>query len=155
MMHTCRALVVHGRVFSEGGANVIGTQLLRDKRALRRALLPAIVTVVVALAVLGARAISAQDKYTVQVPGGLAFSEFRGYEDWQTVSVSQNEGALAVILANPTMIDAYRADIPDNGKPFPDGSKMAKIHWKPEKSAESPRADDEGSGVPCMTLTSW
>ena len=27
-------------------------------------------------------AISAQDKYTVKVPGGLAFSEFRGYEDW-------------------------------------------------------------------------
>jgi Cytochrome P460 len=113
----------------------IGTHLLR---ALRRALLPAIVTVVVALAVLGARAVSAQDKYTVQVPGGLAFSEFRGYEDWQTVSVSQNEDALAVILANPTMIDAYRAGIPGNGKPFPDGSKMAKIHWKPEKSAEAP-----------------
>jgi hypothetical protein len=92
----------------------------------------------VALAALGGRAISAQDKYTVQVPGGLAFSEFRGYEDWQTVAVSQTEGALAVILANPTMIDAYRAGIPGNGKPFPDGSKMAKIHWKPEKSAEAP-----------------
>src|SRR4026208_1680432 len=83
-------------------------------------------------------AISAQDKYTVQVPGGLAFSEFRGYEDWQTVAVSQTEGVLAVILANPTMIDAYRAGIPGNGKPYPDGSKMAKIHWKPEKSAEAP-----------------
>jgi hypothetical protein len=35
-----------------------------------------------ALAVLSGAAISAQDKYTVQVPGGLAFSEFRGYEDW-------------------------------------------------------------------------
>ena len=89
-------------------------------------------------AALGGRAISAQDKYTVQVPGGLAFSEFRGYEDWQTVAVSQTEGALAVILANPTMIDAYRAGIPGNGEPFPDGSKMAKIHWKPEKSAEAP-----------------
>jgi cytochrome P460 len=116
----------------------IRTHLLRHKRALRRALLPAIVTVVIALAALGARAISPQDKYTVQVPGGLAFSEFRGYEDWQTVSVSQTEGALAVILANPKMIDAYRAGIPGNGKPFPDGSKLAKIHWKPEKSAEAP-----------------
>jgi hypothetical protein len=133
MIHTCRALVVHGRVFSEGGANVIGTQLLRDKRALRRALLPAIVTVVVALAVLGARAISAQDKYTVQVPGGLSFSEFRGYEDWQTVSVSQTEGG---------------AGIPGNGKPFPDGSKMAKIHWKPEKSAESPESTTRVPGYP-------
>ena len=41
------------------------------------------------LAALGGAAISAQDKYTVQVPGGLAFSEFKGYEDWQTVSVSK------------------------------------------------------------------
>ena len=70
--------------------------------------------------------LAAQDKYAVQVPGGPAFSEFRGYEDWQTVSLSQTEGALAVILANPVMIDAYRAGVPDNGKPFPDGSKMAK-----------------------------
>jgi hypothetical protein len=74
----------------------------------------------------GGMALAAQDKYAVQVPGGLAFSEFRGYEDWQTVSVSQTEGALAVILANPVITDAYRAGVPDNGKPFPDGSKMAK-----------------------------
>jgi hypothetical protein len=99
---------------------------------------PAIVIIAVGLAVLGGRAISAQDKYTVQVPGGLAFSEFRGYEDWQTVAVSQTEDAIAVILANPVMIDAYRAGIPDNGKPFPDGSKIAKIHWNPKKSAEAP-----------------
>ncbi|MGA7372677.1 MAG: hypothetical protein WBW37_08685 [Methyloceanibacter sp.] len=58
------------------------------------------------LAVLGGRAISAQDKYTVQVPNGLAFSEFKGYEDWQTVSVSQTKDALAAILANTVMIDA-------------------------------------------------
>jgi hypothetical protein len=91
-----------------------------------------------AIAILGGRAISAQDKYTVQVPGGLAFSEFRGYEDWQVVSVSQTEGAIAVILANPVMMEAYRGGIPDNGKPFPDGSKIAKIHWSPKKSAEAP-----------------
>jgi hypothetical protein len=63
------------------------------------------VMIAVVLTLLGGRAISAQDKYTVQVPNGLAFSEFRGYEDWQTVSVSQTDGAL-VILANPVMIDA-------------------------------------------------
>ena len=77
--------------------------------------------------------LAAQDKYTVQVPGGLAFSEFRGYEDWQAVAVSQPEDKLNVILANPVMIDAYRAGVPGNGKPFPDGSKMAKIAWKPKK----------------------
>ena len=91
-----------------------------------------------ALAVLGGRAISAQDKYTVQVPNGLAFSEFRGYEDWQTVAVSQSGDLIEVILGNPMMIDAYRAGVPGNGKPFPDGSKMAKIHWNAKKSAEAP-----------------
>ena len=92
----------------------------------------------VVLAVLGGRAISAPDKYAVQVPNGLAFSEFRGYEDWQLVAISQTEDAMAAILANPTMIDAYRAGVPGNGKPFPDGAKIAKIHWKPKKSAEAP-----------------
>ena len=80
----------------------------------------------------------AQDKYTLKVPNGLAFFEFRGYEDWQTVSISQDGNLMAVTLANPVMIDAYRAGVPGNGKPFPDGSKMAKIHWKPKKSAEAP-----------------
>jgi hypothetical protein len=60
------------------------------------------------LAVFGGRAISAQDKYTVQVPDGLAFSEFRGYEDWQVVAISENGGKIAVILGNPVMIDAYK-----------------------------------------------
>ena len=31
-------------------------------------------------------------------------------------------------LGSPAMIDAYRAGIPANGKPVPDGAKMAKIH---------------------------
>src|SRR5881392_881569 len=85
------------------------------------------------LAVLGVRAIYAQDtgqaKYTVRVPNGLAFSEFRGYEGWQTVSISHNEKVMAVILGNPVMIKAYQSGIPGNGRPFPDGSKMAKVHW--------------------------
>jgi hypothetical protein len=96
----------------------------------------------VGLGVLGGRAVTAQDtgqsKYTVQVPGGLAFSEFRGYESWQTVSLSQNEKAVAVILGNPVMINAYQSGIPGNGKPFPDGSKMAKIHWNPKKHESFP-----------------
>jgi len=97
----------------------------------------AIVTAV--LAVLGGVAISAQDKYTVKVPGGLAFSEFRGYEDWQVISISQSEqGIMAVIVGNPAMIEAFRAGVPGNGKPFPDGAKMAKIHWNPKKSETFP-----------------
>ncbi len=90
------------------------------------------------LAVLAGAAISAQDKYTLQVPGGLAFSEFKGYEAWEVISLSHSEKLLAVIVGNPAMIDAYKAGIPDNGKPFPDGAKMAKIHWKPTTMEDAP-----------------
>jgi hypothetical protein len=92
----------------------------------------------IALAILGAKVFAAQDKYTVRVPNGLAFSDFRGYEDWQVVAVSQTEELLKVEVANPTMIAAYRAGIPENGKAFPDGSKVAKIEWKTKKSKEAP-----------------
>ena len=92
----------------------------------------------IALMVLGNRAFSAQDKYTLRVPNGLAFSDFRGYENWQVVAVSRTEDLLKVMVANPTMIDAYRAGVPGNGKLFPDGSKIAKIEWKPKKSTEAP-----------------
>jgi len=83
-------------------------------------------------------AISAQDRYTLKVPNGLEFSEFRGYERWQTISISQNGGLIAVILGNPAMIEAYKAGIPGNGKPFPDGAKMAKIHWNPKTNEAYP-----------------
>src|ERR1700689_205205 len=85
-------------------------------------------------------AFAAQDKYSVKVPGGLAFSEFRGYEDWQVVAPSQTDAqnVIRVILANPVMIDAYRQGVPGNGKPFPDGSKIAKIEWRPRKITEAP-----------------
>src|SRR5882672_925175 len=98
-----------------------------------------IVTIAVALTVLvGGRAMSAQDRSTLQVPNGLASSEFKGYEDWQTVSVSQTGNTIEVILGNPAMINAYRAGVPGNGRHFPDGAKMAKIHWNAKKSAEAP-----------------
>jgi mono/diheme cytochrome c family protein len=84
--------------------------------------------------------VSAQDKYTLKIPNGLAFSEFRGYEDWQTVSISHNGDHMALILANPVMINAYRAGAPGNGKPFPDGSKMAKVHWNLKKMETFPAA---------------
>ena len=96
------------------------------------------VIIAVVLVGLGGNAISAQDKYTVKVPNGLAFSEFRGYEGWQTVAVSQTDDKIEVILANPAMIRAYLAGIPGNGKPFPNGSKMAKIHWNAKKSEDAP-----------------
>jgi hypothetical protein len=82
---------------------------------------------------LGASGLSAQSKYSQKVHGGLAFSEFKGYEGWHLISVSQDGPLFAAILGNPTMIAAYEAGIPANGKPVPDGAKMAKIHWVPKK----------------------
>ena len=90
------------------------------------------------LAVLGGTAVYAQDKYSVKVPNGLAFSEFRGYEAWQVVSISQDGPLVAAILANPVMIKAYVDGVPGNGKPFPDGAKMAKIHWTPKMNQYFP-----------------
>lgn len=94
-----------------------------------------------------AAAIYAQDKYTVKVPGGLAFSEFRGYEAWQTISLSRNDRVVAVILGNPAMISAYQAGIPANSKPVPDGAKMAKIHWSPKPNEFFPTATVPGQLV--------
>jgi hypothetical protein len=97
------------------------------------------------LAVLTVRATSTQDKYTLKVPGGLAFAEFRGYEAWQVVSISQDGPLMAAILANPAMIQAFQAGMPGNGQPFPDGSKMAKVHWSPKKMEVFPAATVPGS----------
>lgn len=104
----------------------------------RRAQFAAVLVVGTVLALLTGVAISAQDKYTLKVPDGLPFADFRGYEDWQVVAVSQTENLLKVMVANPVMIKAYRAGIPGNGQPFPDGAKIAKIEWKPKVNSESP-----------------
>jgi hypothetical protein len=97
-----------------------------------------LIVILAGVGVFGVSAIFAQDKYTVKVPNGLAFSEFRGYEDWAVIAISENGGVIAAILGNPAMIDAYKEGVPGNGKPFPDGSKMAKIHWTPKKQETYP-----------------
>ena len=122
--------------------------------------IPSWLIVAVVLAVLGGMALAAQDKYTVQVPNGLALSECRGYDDWPAVAVSQPEEPevkLTVIVANPAMIDAYRAGIPGNGKHFPDGSKVVKILWTPKQNAVAPfavKVPDTLAGVGCMVKDS-
>jgi hypothetical protein len=111
----------------------------RRQAALRTSRLSAVGFALIAVAaVFGGRAIAAQDKYALQVPDGIAFSDFRGYEGWSVVSISQTGELLKVIVANPTMINAYLSGIPGNGKPFPDGSKIAKIEWEPKKSSDAP-----------------
>ena len=90
------------------------------------------------LAVIGAAAVYAQDKYSLKSPGGIAFSDFRGYEDWAAASSARTTEVLKVIVANPKMINAYKAGVPGNGQPFPDGSMIVKLQWKPKKSTEAP-----------------
>jgi hypothetical protein len=94
---------------------------------------------------MGGWAIAQQDKYTLKVPGGLSFSEFRGYESWQLVSISQDGPLIAAVLADPVMIKAYQSGAPGNGKPFPDGARMAKIHWNPKKMETFPAATVPGT----------
>jgi Cytochrome P460 len=76
----------------------------------------------------------------LESPGGIAFSDFRGYEDWSVVSSARTDEVLKVIVANPSMIKAYKAGTPGNGQIFPDGSMIVKLQWKPKKSTEAPFA---------------
>jgi Cytochrome P460 len=81
-----------------------------------------------------------EGKYALKVPNGLAFSEFKGYEGWQLISISHGDRVMAATLGNPEMIAAYEQGLPGNGKPIPDGAKMAKIHWNPKELATFPQA---------------
>jgi hypothetical protein len=99
------------------------------------------VVAVASLAVIGSVAgiaMAQQDRYSLTVPNGLAFSDFRGYDTWQDVAVSETKSSLKAILANDTMIQAYRDGIPGNGKPFPEGSKVVKIEWIKKVNTKSP-----------------
>jgi hypothetical protein len=102
------------------------------------------------LTVMGGWAIAAQDKYTVKVPNGLSFADFRGYEDWQAVGPSHTDATniMRLIVANPAMITAYKAGVPGNGKPFPEGSKIAKIEWRPKKVTDPPFSANSPDTVP-------
>src|SRR5215469_6943821 len=92
----------------------------------------------VSLAALASLAFAAQNRSTLKVPNGLAFSEFKGYENWQYVAVSQTETSVKIIAANPVMMKAFRQGVPGNGKAFPEGSKIVKIEWLFKKNPESP-----------------
>ena len=89
------------------------------------------------LAVPVARAFYAQDKYSLKSPSGIPFSDFKGYEDWSVVSTAKTD-VLKAIVADPAVIKAYKAGVPGNGKPFPEGSRIVKIQWKTKKSTEAP-----------------
>ncbi len=102
----------------------------------------AAVAAAASLAVFGGIAVDGSEKYTLTSPGGIRFSDFRGYEDWVVVSSARTDEVLKVIVANPIMIRAYRSGTPGNGKPFPEGAKIVKLQWKPKKSTEAQFAVD-------------
>jgi hypothetical protein len=106
----------------------------------RKIILAALIAGIALSGLVGIGLNAQQNKDTVKVPGGLALSEFKGYEDWQTVAPSFTDASkvIRVILANPVMIKAYRAGVPGNGQPFPDGSKIAKLEWEPKQITDAP-----------------
>jgi Cytochrome P460 len=85
-------------------------------------------------------ALGAQDRFSLKVPDGLAFSEFKGYDAWQTIAPSQTDDGLKAILGNSVMIGAYNAGIPANGGSVPDGAMMAKLEWSKKSDDASPYA---------------
>src|ERR1700728_763812 len=120
---------------------------------MKRFLLLLMAIIALMLAVMGHKTISAQakqDKYTLKIPGGLAFSDFKGYEGWQAVGPSQTDAqnVIRLILANPVVINAYKQGVPENGKPFPEGSKIAKIEWRPKKITSPPFSAKTPDTVP-------
>ena len=119
------------------GSEVVG----RDRRrlfSLENRKIAATATILGWLAALGSVALATQDRFTLKAPNGIAFSEFRGYENWPDVAVSKTDDGIKVIAANPAMIEAYRAGVPGNGKPYPDGAKIVKVEWSQKKNPESP-----------------
>jgi hypothetical protein len=126
-------------------------QKIETRTAVKHIAAFAIVAATALLAIVGGAVLYAQgqdkDKYSLISPGGIAFSDFRGYEDWSVVSSARTEDALPdeilkVIVANPAMIAAYKTGVPGTGQPFPEGSMIVKLQWKPKKSTEAPFAVD-------------
>jgi hypothetical protein len=132
---------------TESLAQVQQKQKIETRTAAKHFVAFTIVAAAALLAILGGALLYAQDqdkdKYSLKSPGGIAFSDFRGYEDWSVVSSARTEDVLSneilkVIVANPKMINAYKAGVPGNSQPFPDGSMIVKLQWKPKKSTEAP-----------------
>ena len=63
---------------------------------------------------------------------------------FSAVSISQDAGAIAVILAKPVMIDALGWDS-WHGKSFPRRLQDGKVDWKPKPSETFPAATVPGT----------
>jgi hypothetical protein len=98
--------------------------------------------------ITSAMAAQSPDRFALKASNGIAFSEFKGYEDWQMIATSQHDGndgcgtsksgCMKAIIGNPAMVKAYRDGIPANGKPVPDGAAMAKVEWSKSSDEAAP-----------------
>jgi Cytochrome P460 len=89
------------------------------------------------LIVLASATFAQQDRYAV-TSGNLSFGDFKGYENWQVVAVSETKTQVKAIVANDVMIAAYRQGLPAAGKLFPEGSKVVKIEWNKKVNTVAP-----------------
>jgi hypothetical protein len=133
---------VMNRPVKESWAQVRAEQNTTTRNAVKLIAAATVVAAAALVAAGGGATLRAQnvdnDKYSLTSPGGIAFSDFRGYEDWSAVSSARTEEVLKVIVANPAMVRAYKDGVPGNGRPFPQGSMIVKLQWKPKKSTEAP-----------------
>jgi cytochrome P460 len=113
-------------------------QDMEGRNAIKRlACFSVVAAAVAALTVLVVAAADPPDKYSLKSPSGIAFSDFRGYEDWPVLSSARTDQVQKVIVANPLMIAAFKAGVPGNGRTFPDGSMVVKLQWTQKKSKEA------------------
>jgi hypothetical protein len=127
-----------GRAFAEPLLPLATKELVMHAALKYIGTLSSFAALAVSMAVVAGSVETPQDKYNLKSPSGIAFSDFKGYEDWSVVSSARTDEVLKVIVANPTMIKAYKAGAPGNGKTFPDGSRIVKLQWKQKKSTEAP-----------------
>src|SRR5437868_14350601 len=52
-------------------------------------------------------------------------------------SAARTEEVLTVIVAKAIMLKSYKAGVPGNGRPLPNGSKIGKLQWSFKKSTEA------------------
>jgi hypothetical protein len=117
-------------------------QKFETRAAVRNLTAITVLVAVALLAILGGAGLRAQgqnnEKYALKSPGGIAFSDFKGYEDWSVVSSASTDEVLKVIVGNQAMIQAYKVGVPGNSQPFPQGSMIVKLQWSPKKDTEAP-----------------
>ena len=121
-------------------------------RLRKRVFASEIVIIVAMIAAFGGVVLAAQDKYTVKVPNGLAFSEFRGYEAWQIVAVSQSGNLIEVILGNPVMIGAYGPAFPATASISPTAPRWRRSTGMRKRVRRPP---PRRCRTPFMTSISW